>query len=68
MRDWNANGFNNVWIIKVCYTALTFSTLGNFDWVAILSVFFLTALLPCEKEEGLPNFNNTFSLKQEWRS
>lgn len=26
-------------IIKVCYTALTFSTFGNFDWVAVLRFF-----------------------------
>lgn len=48
MMDWNVNAFNNLWIIKVCYTALTFSAFGNFDWVAILSMFFLTALLLSE--------------------
>lgn len=48
MMDWNVNVFNNLWIIKVCYTALTFSAFGNFDSVAILSMFFLTALLLLE--------------------
>lgn len=65
MKDWNVNAFNNLWNIKVCYTALTFSKSGNFNWVAMLSLFFLRALLLCGKEEDCPDFKNTFILKQE---
>lgn len=65
MRDCNVNAFNNLWIIKVCCTALTFSTFGNFDWVAILSLCFLIALLLCRKEEDFPGFKTTFIRKRE---